>query len=336
MSTVPKIHPITTSSTRPFWSVMIPVYNPPLPYLEQTLRCVLDQDPGVEHMQIEVVDDASPHGAPVDFVRQLAGGRVTVHVESRNLGLAGNWNRCIERARGEWIHILHQDDLVFPSFYQSLRAGVEKHPQAGAALCRHAYCDEHGHWHRLSLLEMPAPGLLQNFVESLVTEERVQCAAIVVRRATYEQLGGFNPDLQHTLDWEMWIRIANKFPFFYEPKILACWRNHSISTTSKQIRTGENIRDHAKAIGIWSDYLPGKEAARLSNIAFQRCAHAGLYLAGNLLAQNDVEGCWNQLRAALSCRASLCCQWKVLKVIAKIGRRTILIWLRKFGFISGT
>src|SRR5438552_7567479 len=43
---VPKINSLDTSSPRPFWSVMIPVYNPPLPYLEQTLRCVLDQDAG--------------------------------------------------------------------------------------------------------------------------------------------------------------------------------------------------------------------------------------------------------------------------------------------------
>ena len=223
---VPKIKSLDTSSPRPFWSVMIPVYNPPLQYLEETLRCVLDQDVGAGEMQIEVIDDASPNGAPIEFVRKIAGERIKVHCEPRNLGLAGIWNRCIERARGEWVHILHQDDLVFPGFYQSLRSGVESFPEAGAALCRHAYCDENGHWHRLSILEMPSPGLLQNFVEPLVTAERVACPAIAVRRSTYEQLGGFNPDLKHALDWEMWIRIASKSPFFYEPKILACWRNH--------------------------------------------------------------------------------------------------------------
>ena len=89
--------------------------------LEETLRCVLDQDAGADQMQIEVIDDASPNGAPTEFIRKLAGERVTVHCEPRNLGLAGIWNRCIERARGRMVHILHQDDLVFPGFYQSLR-----------------------------------------------------------------------------------------------------------------------------------------------------------------------------------------------------------------------
>src|ERR1700760_863171 len=98
---MPKISPLPATTSRPFWSVMIPAYNPDLAYLEQTIRCVLAQDPGEARMQIEVVDDGSPKGAPVEFIRKLAGGRVSVHCEPRNLGLAGIWNRCIERAQGE-------------------------------------------------------------------------------------------------------------------------------------------------------------------------------------------------------------------------------------------
>ena len=139
-------------------------------------------------MQIKVIDDASPNGAPTEFIRELAGERVTVHCERGNLGLAGIWNRCIERARGEWVHILHQDDLVFPRFYQSLRPGVEKFPQTGAALCRHAYCNE--------------SGLLASAVHFGNVDSHRQPVS-----------------------------------FFLQPKILACWRNHSGATTSRQIRT---------------------------------------------------------------------------------------------------
>jgi glycosyltransferase involved in cell wall biosynthesis len=313
---------------RPFWSVMIPTYNAQEVYLEQTLRSVLAQDLGRGEMQIEVIDDASRNGAPTEFVRKLAGERVTVYCEPRNLGLAGIWNRCIERAKGEWVHILHHDDLVFPGFYQSLRSGVEKFPQAGAALCRHAYCDDSGHWHRLSILEMPSPGLLQNFVEALVTVERIACPAIAVRRSTYEQLGGFNPDLKHALDWEMWIRIASKFPFFYEPEILACWRNHSGATTLRQIRTGENIRDIAKAIGVWRKHLPEGEAQRLAEIAANRYSYEGFCMARHLLRQNDFEASLNQLDAALACKSTFRLQLSAAKIRAKAHAKRILKWLQ--------
>src|SRR6476660_2949045 len=63
----------------PFWSVMIPTYNARADYLEETLRSVLQQDPGPDQMQIEVIDDASSNGAPTEFVRKLAGKRVAVH-----------------------------------------------------------------------------------------------------------------------------------------------------------------------------------------------------------------------------------------------------------------
>src|SRR6266436_7519771 len=109
---------------------MIPTYNARAKYPEETLKSVLQQDPGPAQMQIEVVDDCSPDGAPVELVRRVAGNRVAVHQEPANNGLAGIWNRCIERARGEWVHILHQDDVVFPGFYQSLRTGAEKYPEA--------------------------------------------------------------------------------------------------------------------------------------------------------------------------------------------------------------
>ena len=305
---------------------MIPTYNPRADYLEETLWSVLKQDPGPDQMQIEVIDDASPNGAPTEFIRKLAGERVTIHCEPRNLGLAGIWNRCIERAQGEWVHILHQDDLVFPGFYQSLRSGVERFPQAGAALCRHAYCDESGHWHRLSILETPSPGLLENFVGPLATAERVACPAIAVRRSTYEQLGGFNPDLKHALDWEMWIRIASKSPFFYEPKILACWRNHADATTSQQIRSGENIRDIAKAIGIWSSYLPEGEAQRLAEIAAKRFSYEGFWMAQHLLEQNDFEASLNQLDAALECKSTFRLQLSAAKIRAKAHAKRILKW----------
>ena len=60
----------------------------------------------------------------LQLVRDIAGDRVTVHREPKNNGLGRIWNRCIERARGEWVHILHQDDIVLPGFYKHLHHGI--------------------------------------------------------------------------------------------------------------------------------------------------------------------------------------------------------------------
>src|SRR5437867_9825370 len=97
----PTIRTLPADDSRPFWSVMIPTYNPRADYLEQTLRSVLEQDPGPEQMQIEVIDDGSTDDLAAQTVRRVGGGRVSFHAEPQNLGLANAWNRCIERARGQ-------------------------------------------------------------------------------------------------------------------------------------------------------------------------------------------------------------------------------------------
>src|SRR5947208_3689932 len=143
MLSPPLIPGIEGPGTRPYWSVMIPTYNPRADYLEEMLNSVLQQDPGPEQMQIEVVDDCSNDNTASEVTRRLGAGRVTFHAESRNRGLASNWNRCIERARGHWVHILHQDDIVLPGFYDLLRKGAEC-SEAGAIFCRHAYANSNG------------------------------------------------------------------------------------------------------------------------------------------------------------------------------------------------
>src|SRR5258707_2429820 len=87
---------------RPVWSVMIPTYNARADYLEETLKSVLQQDPGPDQMQIEVVDDCSKDNTAFEVARRIGASRVTFHAEPQNRGLANNWNRCIERARGQW------------------------------------------------------------------------------------------------------------------------------------------------------------------------------------------------------------------------------------------
>ena len=120
---------------------MIPTYNCGR-YLEATLRSVLAQDPGPEAMQIEVVDDHSTADDPEEVVARLGGGRVAFHRQPENVGVVGNLNTCLQRSRGELVHLLHGDDYVLEGFYRTLDNDLREHPEAGAAYCRHVYVDE--------------------------------------------------------------------------------------------------------------------------------------------------------------------------------------------------
>jgi glycosyltransferase involved in cell wall biosynthesis len=277
---------------------MIPTYKARADYLKQALKSVLQQDPGPAQMQIEVVDDCSPDGPPVQVVREIAGDRVTVHCEPANNGLAGIWNRCIERARGEWVHILHQDDIVLPGFYERLHDGSICNPHIGMAFCRFAVIDEDGHWKQLGPLESTTAGVLKNWLDRVATGYRLECAAVVVKRATYERLGGFRADLISVLDIEMWVRIAANVPVFYEPQILACFRRHGDNQSVTDERTGANMQDMARAIEIWKDYLPANSRTQLEQQGRRYWAGVALSLAQHFFSNDDVAACTSQLRAA--------------------------------------
>ena len=243
MEEPPSIPPLPPRAARPFWSVMIPIYNAREDYLRETLQSVLCQDPGAEEMQIEVLDNCSTAGDAEALVREIGGGRIAFHRQTHNLGIVGNFNACIERAQGRWVHILHGDDTVRPEFYRRARSGIEAHPEAAAALCRIIYMDGDGQWTGLADLESRQRGLLDgSFAWRQLLDQRIQFVGMVVARSTYEELGGFRPSLPYCLDWDMWKRIAllGK-PIHYEPEPLACYRLHEGAESSRLIATGENV-----------------------------------------------------------------------------------------------
>jgi hypothetical protein len=287
--------PPIADGARPRWSVMIPTYNCAR-YLEATLRSVLAQDPGREAMQIEVVDDHSIADDPEDVVTRLGRGRVDFHRQPENVGVVANLNACLQRSRGELVHLLHGDDLVLEGFYKTLEDRLQKHPDAGAAYCRHLYVDERGRRLDAAPLKPASSGILAEGARFLAVEQRIMTPCIVVRRSVYEQLGGFDDRLACAEDWEMWVRVAARFPVYYEERPLACYRLHDDSNTGRNLRNGLSL-DHTRlAIELFASYFDPAERRAVKRTAFSRYAKSGLETARNLQSQGDAAAARAQVR----------------------------------------
>ena len=314
------------------WSVMIPCYKAAPYYLAKTLRSVLRQDPGKLVMQIMVIDDASPNGAPAELIKKIAGDRVTVHREEKNLGLAGIWNRCIERAEGRWVHILHQDDLVKPGFYEKLKAGTESLAAPALLYCRHAFIDSEGKQGWLSELDAETAGCLPDALPHLARQQMIQTPSVVVRRSAYEAVGGFRSDLCFTLDWEMWCRLARKFPVWYEPQVLASYRLHSAAATSRLRLAGSDVDDIRKCIEIISGYVPdANTSATVRHQARRRYAMLATANAEQLILKKEYKGAVRQLRGALKYDVSL----EVAKQVLRLALLAAKFPVKKNKFVTG-
>jgi glycosyltransferase involved in cell wall biosynthesis len=306
---------------RPLWSVMIPTFDCAR-YLEATLRSLLAQAPGPEAMQIEVVDDHSTTDDPAEVVTRLGGGRVDFYRQSQNVGVVANLNTCLQRSRGEVVHLLHGDDVVLDGFYRTLGDRLREHPEAGAAYCRHVYVDARGRRLEVAPLEPAASGILAEGARFLAAEQRIMTPCIVVRRSVYEQLGGFDDRLACAEDWEMWVRIAARFPVYYEERPLACYRLHDDSNTGRNLRSGLSL-DHTRlAIDLFADYFERAERRAVKRAAFSRYAESAVETAWNFQSQGDTAAARAQLRVAWRLERSPRTAARIARVFARsVARR---------------
>ena len=264
---IPRIKPVADNGPRPRGSVMIPVYNC-LQYLPETLQSVVTQDMGEELMEIVVVDDCSTDGDVEALVADIGMGRIRYLRQPHNVGSLKNFETCLNESRGEIVHLLHGDDFVLPGYYKKFSELFERFPQAGAACCFFQYVNSQSKWLGFEPKEQEQEGLLENWLEKLASKQRLQYCAVSVKRKVYEELGGFY-GVHYGEDWEMWARIATKYPFAYTPQLLASYRRHGDSISGKSTLNGQNIKDIRWVIEQIQNYLPPEKRRPLKKLAVQ-------------------------------------------------------------------
>ena len=325
-----EIPPVPDGVARPFWSVMIPTYHCAR-FLRQTLESVLAQAPGPEMMQIEVVDDGSMLDDPGAVVADVGGGRVSFYRQPQNVGHTKNFETCLKRARGQVIHLLHGDDYVRDGFYRKLQRAFERQPEIGAAFCRQIFMDDAGNWEAYSPLEQPESGILKDGLEHLALEQRIMTPSIVVRRDVYEYLGGFDSRLVCTEDWEMWVRIAARYPIWYETEPLAAYRMHSASNTGRHVRSGDDIRYTRMAIEIFKSYLPVEKADQITKRARETYALSALDTAFAMFLKRDHSAMLAQAREALYLSRSPRVLKQISRLLLRAGRIGAQRWIKREG-----
>ena len=320
----PSISSVTEDEKRPLWSVMIPTFNRS-EYLEEALKCILVQDPGPDKMHIEVIDNYSTESDPESLIKKIGQQRISFYRQPKNIGLVGNLTACIQRSRGHLVHILHDDDLVTPGFYTQMQEAFKKEPSIGAAFCRTRFITAMGRSIKLFKRQRKTSGILENWLERSAVENLIQPPSMVVRRSAYEKLGGFNPNLVHACDWEMWTRIAAHYPVWYEPQVLACSRMHSLSESAGFIRSAENIRDERRAIEIICAYLPSSKAKKLYKKVNSNCTLWNIAGASRIFASGNSAAACTQVREAL--RGQLP-SVKAMGMLAALPLRSVGVYLK--------
>lgn len=275
-SSPPSIPPLTDNALRPLWSVMVPAYNCST-YLRSTLESILAQDKGADNMQICVVDDCSTDTDVEKLVKEIGGGRVEYFRQEQNVGSLRNFETCINRSMGKLIHLLHGDDQVKPGFYSEIEMLFNDYPAIGAAFTGLSVIDEKGQFLYDNNCIQPNAGIIENWLTRIASNQLLRTCAFVVKRNVYEELGGYF-GVHYGEDWEMFVRIASKYPVGFSPKNLALYRIHEENISSRYLASAQNIEDTKRVIDTIQQYLPEGDKEKIKKASSRNFAR---YFAGN-------------------------------------------------------
>jgi glycosyltransferase involved in cell wall biosynthesis len=169
--------------------------------IEQALASVRDQ--GVEHV---VVDGGSTDGT-LDVLRAAEGLR---WISEPDDGLADAMNKGIAMATGEVIGQLNADDVLLPGAVDRVRAAFAQRPQAEWLTAPCLIVDADGREIRSFVTRYKRFFLRRYSRRSLLVQNYVQAPSTFVRRSAYAAVGPYDGRFRYSLDYDMWLRLAER------------------------------------------------------------------------------------------------------------------------------
>jgi glycosyltransferase involved in cell wall biosynthesis len=196
------------SFRQPLVTIAIPSYNCAA-YVGEAVGSALSQT--YEHIEVVAVDDCSTD-ASVEILRGIRDPRFRLYVNDRNLGIEGNWNRCLELARGECMTLLPSDDLLYPAAVADRVAALEAPGHEGVAFAYSArdVVDRRG---RLLMRAKFSRGGRMASVDLVRANVRHgmnvigEPGAVLFRTQLGRQTGGFSADLPYLIDLAFWLGL---------------------------------------------------------------------------------------------------------------------------------
>jgi glycosyltransferase involved in cell wall biosynthesis len=115
------------STQPPIVDIVIPYYKN-FEYLKESIASVLHQT--LTNFRLIIIDDATGDPQVAEYIKELKDSRVTYISNSKNIGLAGNFEKSRMTISSKWGVILGQDDLLLPSYLEEMTAAAIDFPNA--------------------------------------------------------------------------------------------------------------------------------------------------------------------------------------------------------------
>lgn len=219
----------------PLVSVIIPTFNRGA-LLKATIESALGQSES--NCEIIVVNDGSTDESGA-WLEKHYGANPRVRVfHTENGGVARARNFGLAQARGEFVAFLDHDDLWMPDKLRFQLAKMRRNPRVGVVYCDWLAVDETGQpmprvfQHSQQRWWRPQQGrafpwiLMPHFLE-MPRNPILSMSYPLIRARLLREIGGFDPTMVPSDDWDLWIRLAQITRFAFVPRVLAHYVHHA-------------------------------------------------------------------------------------------------------------
>lgn len=211
-------------------SVVIPMYNAQDEIVNALASVIHQTFPAAE---IIVVDDGSTDQG-MEKVRAFCehSARPVKYIRQENQGPAAARNRGIREAKGEYVAFLDADDTWEETKLEKQMAKLESSPESPFCFTDMRHVVNGEVIHESYLHERDYRHLTEGQIyENLLRQNFIFTPTVVVKRDIFESIGLFDETLRVSEDYDLWLRIARKFPVCFVDEILVTRRRTGHNTT---------------------------------------------------------------------------------------------------------
>ena len=211
-------------------SIIIPYYNlssERAHFLVEAVKSAKQQT----HSNIEVivVDD----GSPIPAATALGELKEVVVLRTENRGVSAARNLGFQRSSGEYLIFLDSDDRLLPRAIETHLLALRGHRQAGMSFGATRTINAIGIQIRPAHVCRPR----SNYFLMLLEGNPIGSpGAAMMERVAYSAVGGFDDSLSMGEDYDLYLRIARRFPLVRHPACVLEYREHSANTSLAQER----------------------------------------------------------------------------------------------------
>lgn len=251
-------------------SICIPTFNRPACAEKAVLSCLAQTYADHEI----VVTDNSDDDLTRQRIEALGTSQVRYHKNSHNLGGIGNLTRAVALAKGEFVKLLMDDDLLAPECVELSVQAFDRHPEVGVVMAPLRIIDEFDRPTTTTfyLIERKRELYRYRTHDALIAGRDILAdflmhlypccvpSGLMYRRRCFQELGTFEPRFGFACDVELCMRFAKRCDFFYIDRHLASWRYSLSSDTVNLHKKGIDVRVF---YALARDYANDPEVAAL-------------------------------------------------------------------------